>query len=153
MNEQEKLWLEYLLADYRAIKDEIARRSNLQKAVLAALVGFNAWLLNEFVAREIALLHIAALWTVTILSCIFHAREGFEIARLGSIIREKIAESAARVLKVDARVLLPSETDAGDPRTDGRTRMYDRIFRVSVFFIVPGAITVMYLIKFCIKRI
>jgi hypothetical protein len=42
MYEQEKLRFEYLLADFRAIKDEIARRPNLQKGNLMALVGFNA---------------------------------------------------------------------------------------------------------------
>lgn len=149
MNEQEKLRLEYLLADYRAIKDEIARRSNLQKAVLAALVGFNAWLLNAFVAREVALLPIVALWVVTVLVYIFHEREGLEILRLGGIIRNKIAVPVSKVLDIGSQVLLPPETDGGEPRIDERTRIYDQIFRVSVFVVVPGAVTAIYLAMLC----
>jgi|SRR5450759_3449152 hypothetical protein len=152
MNEQEKVWLEYLLADFRAIKDEIARRSNLQKASLAVLVGFNALLLNAFVAKEVVGLHIVALWVVTALVFIFDKREGLEIKRLGDIIRNKIAEPVSKLLNIESRKLLPSETDNSEPRIDYMTRIYDNIFRMLVFIAVPGATTIYFAILYCANK-
>lgn len=147
MSEQENRKHEYLLADYQAIKAEIARRSNLQKAALAALVGFNAWLLNAFVAKQETCLHIGALWVVTFLVYIYHEREGLEIKRLAGIIRYKIAEPVSKLLNIESQQLLPSETDAGEPRIDERTRIYDNIFQLVVFVVIPSAFTAIYLTK------
>jgi hypothetical protein len=149
MTEQEKLRLEYLLADFRAIKVEIARRSNLQKAALAVLVGFYAWPLNASLTKEVICVHIVALWVVTALVFIFDKREGLEIERLGDIIRNKIAEPASKLLIIQSRELLPSETDNSEPRIDRMTHIYDNTFRMLVFIVVPGAMTIYFAILLC----
>jgi hypothetical protein len=150
MNEQEKLIHEYLLADFRAIKDEIARRSNLQRIALAALGVFYTWLLNAFAAKSAASLHIAALWVVTVLFCIFHYRESLEIKRLGGIIRNKIAEPASKLLNFKSQKLLPSEMDAEEPGIDKWTRFYNIIFWMLVCLAIPSVITIYFaMLKKC----
>ena len=153
MTDEQKIQHDYLLADFQATKAEIARRSNAQKTALAAMVGFYAWLLSQLVSTTLCFWHIGAIWIVTILGYVFYRREGVEIVRLGALIRSKIAEVAAKNLNVSAESLIPSEVNAADKKYDCVTKTLDRIFSVSLFGLIPGTLTVLYIVETICKRI
>lgn len=153
MTEEQRIQHDYLLADFQAIKAEIARRSNAQKAALAAVVAFYAWLLNQLVSTNLGPWHICAVWIVAILGYVFYKREGLEIGRLGAITRKRIAEIAAKNLNVSAENIIPSEVCAADELFDRKTRALDRLFSVSLFGMIPGALTALYVFEIFCKRI
>lgn len=153
MTDEQKIQHDYLLADFQAIKAEIARRSNAQKTALAAIVAFYAWPLNQLVAANLSVWHIGAIWVVTILGYVFYKREGLEIGRLGALIKTKIAEVAAKNLNVSPEHLIPSEVCAADEKFDCKTKPLDWIFSVTLFGLIPGTLTVLYIVEAICKRI
>lgn len=153
MTEEQQIQHGYLVADFQAIKSEIARRSNAQKAALAAVVAFYAWLLNQLVSTDLGLWHICAVWIVVILGYVFYKREGLEIGRLGAIARRGIAEIAAKHLNIPAENIIPSEVCAADERFDKKTRILDRLFLVSLFGLIPGILTTPYIVEIVCKLI
>lgn len=153
MTDEQKIQHDYLLADFQATKAEIARRSNTQKTALAAMVAFYAWLLNQLVSTNFGLWHIGAIWIVTILGYVFYKREGLEIGRLGALIGTKIAGAAAKNLNLPAENLIPSEVRAADKEFDCKTKLLDWVFSVSLFVLIPGTLTVLYIVEAICKRI
>ncbi len=153
MTDEQKTQHDYLLADFQATKAEIARRSNAQKTALAAMVAFYAWLLNQLVSTSLGSWHIGAVWIVTILGYVFYKRESFEIGRLGSLIRTKIAEVAAKNLNVPAENILPSEVCPADKEFNCKTKPLDWVFSVSLFGLIPGTLTLLYFVEAICKRI
>ena len=153
MTDEQKIQHDYLLADFQATKAEIARRSNAQKTALAAMVAFYAWLLNQLVSTNLGLWHIGAIWIVTILGYVFYKREGLEIGRLGALIRTKIADVAVKNLNLSAENLIPSEVRAADKEFDCKTKPLDWIFSVSLFVLIPGTLTVLYIVEAICKRV
>ena len=153
MTDEQKIQHDYLLADFQATKAEIARRSNAQKTALAAMVAFYAWLLNQLPSTSLGLWHIGVIWTVTILGYVFYKREDLEIGRLGALIKTKIAEAAAENLNVSAENLIPSEVRAADENFDCKTKALDWIFSLSLFGLIPGTLTVLYVVQSICKRI
>jgi hypothetical protein len=145
LDEHQKKYLEYLLADFGAIKAEIARRSNLQRIVLAAYIAVIAVVGKEASSYSLTAPLLMGLWISGALAFQFYTREGLEIGRLGSIIRERIAPVASRILGVQTQDLLHSESNAAFPNIDKITARYDRQFKWSLFFILPVVITVFYL--------
>ena len=144
MTDEQKTQHDYLLADFQATKAEIARRSNAQKTALGAMVAFYAWLLNQLVATSLSLWHIGAVWIVTLLGYVFYKREGFEIGRLGSLIRNKIAAVAAKNLNVPAENISPSEICPADKEFDCKSKTLGWIFSVSLFGLIPVILTLLY---------
>jgi len=147
MKDKQRIQHDYLLADFRFVKAEIARRSNTQKAALAAIVGFYAWLLNQIVSSDLGLWHVGAVWIVTILGSAFHKREDMEIRRLGGLIKVSIAEVAAKKLEVPAEKLIPSEFRGADGTYDRNTKLLNCLFSVSLFGFIPVALTVTYIVN------
>lgn len=152
MTDEQKIQHDYLLADFQATKAEIARRSNAQKTALAAMVAFYAWLLNQLVSTNLGLWHLGAVWIVTILGYVFYKREGYEIGRLGALIRTKFAEVAAKNLNVPPENIIPSEVGAADVQFDCKTRALDWVFSVSLFALIPAALTALYVFEIFCKR-
>lgn len=146
MEDHEAKQLDYLLADYQAVKNEIARRSNLQRAILAALMAFYLWMLNNFSSASNQLALIVAMWGVIAIAFIFYQKEHFEIQRLGDLINIKIAGVASGILGVEPKHLLPSEADPSNPIFDIKTRKYDAALRFSVFLLIPFLATVLYIL-------
>lgn len=146
MTDEQKIQYDYLLADFQAIKAEIARRSNAQKTALAAIVAFYGWLLNQFIDKHLGVCHIGAVWVVTILGYVFYKREGLEIGRLGLLIRTKIAAVAAENLNVLSEHLIPSEVRAADEKFDWKTKILNWIFSVTLFGLIPSILTVSYIV-------
>lgn len=124
-DDREKAHLDYLLADFEALKAEIARRANMQRLALAAYAAVYAGLFPQIASDRVASTSIAALWVVGALGLLFYVREGLEIKRLASLIRDRIASKAARLIATGPKSLIPSETDQANPRTDKLTRLYD----------------------------
>lgn len=145
MEDHEAKQLDYLLADYQAVKNEIARRSNLQRAILAALIAFYLWMLNHFFSTSNQLALIVVMWGVIAITFIFYQKEHIEIQRLGDLIKNKIAEVASSILGVEPKHLLPSETDSSNPTFDVKTRKYDAALIFSLFLIIPCMATVLYI--------
>jgi len=145
-NDRERSHLQYLLADFQAIKSEIARRSNLQRVVLGAYIGVYAWLFPQFLSNRASTISVAALWTSAMLALLFHERERLEITRLAGLIRNRIALEAAQIISVAPEALIPSEvrSEIANPAQPGRdaereirTRRYDFVFTWSLFLLVP----------------
>lgn len=153
MTDEQKIQHDYLIADFQAAKAEIARRSNAQKTALATMVAFYAWLLNQLVSTNLGLWHIGAVLIVTILGYIFYKREDLEIGRLGSLIRTKIAEVAAKNLNVPAENIIPTKVCAADKEFDYKTKSLDWVFFISLFVLIPGALTALYIFETTCKRI
>lgn len=153
MTDEQRIQHEYLVADFQATKAEIARRSNAQKTALAAMVAFYAWLLNQLVSTNLGLWHISSVWIVTILGYVFYKREELEIGRLGSLVRTKIAEVAAKNLNVPTENVIPSEVCAADKEFDCKTKLLDWVFSISLFGLIPGALTALYVFETTCKRI
>lgn len=90
--------LDYLIADFAAIKAEIARRSTLQRVVLAGYFAVLALVFQQAVSLTLLAPWIVALWAASAFGFQFYAREGLEIARLGAVIRMRIAPVAGEII-------------------------------------------------------
>jgi hypothetical protein len=139
--------LKFLLADFAAIKAEIARRSSLQRVVLVVYAAALAFVFREFVSSSGSHLWLLATWASATLSFQFYAREGLEIMRLSSIIRDRIAQKAAELTGGRKEDLLPSETNLDMPRTRARRIAYDCSFNWALFFGVPTALSAVFVVK------
>ena len=137
--------LDYLLADYSAIKAEIARRSNLQRVVLGAFVAVLAVVFQQAATVGVSSLWVASLWASSALALQFYAREGLEIARLAALIRGRIAPVAAEILDLPVENLLPSETNPEIPDTRDMRVAYNSQFNWALFFAAPMLITLLYI--------
>ncbi len=151
MEDNKEKLVGFLLADYQSIKSEIARRSNLQKTTHVALVAFYLWMLNNYFSENNKLYLIVVMWAVVLLAYFFYQKEHLEIQRLGSIIRNKIAETASGILSVDPKIILPSETDSANEKYDYKTRAYNTALMVSIFLLIPISVTLYYLLTECGK--
>ncbi len=142
LTDNQQKHLEYLLADIGSVKAEIARRSNLQRVVLATYIAVIAVVWKE-AALSAPLL--VGLWISGALALQFYAREGLEIRRLGVIVRERIVPIACKILKVKKQDVFPSETNSKFPEEDRITSRYNHQFKWTLFLLLPLAITVFYL--------
>ena len=142
--EKEKKLLEFLLADFNAMKSEIARRSNLQKAAVAALLALYAWVFNALNdGNSVELIVIS--WGAAILVGTHVYRERMEIRRLGGIIKNNVARKAGKIIGTDGNSITPSEAPASDPNDASLRKSISLLFAVVVYFIVPLLLT----LKFC----
>lgn len=138
-------YLEYLRADISTMKAEIARRSNLQRFVLATYLAVIAVVGNEAASHALTAPLLVGLWVSGTLAFQFYTREGLEIVRLGFIVRERIVPIASNILRVHTRDVVHSETNNAFSETDIVTRRYDHQFKWLLFLVLPLAITVFYL--------
>lgn len=145
LDNQTQRHLDFLLADFSATKAEIARRSNLQRVVLAAYATVIALVCRETIAHTFNAIFIVGLWIATSLSLNFYHREGKEIERLGAIVRERIAQNVSKILQVQLTDLVPSQTNNKYPKIDKLTSRYNRQFGWTLFFGLPCALTTLYL--------
>ncbi len=150
--DQRKGQLDCLLADFAVIKSEISRRSNLQRVVVAAYLAVLAWCAREFLAGPANSAWIPVLWVTCVVALQYCIREGLEIGRLSSIIREKIAPAAAALLEAGDAHLFPSETDPEATNTSHMRRRYDRQFFWIAFFATPLAASAWFLMNKCQQK-
>jgi len=150
--------LDYLIADFAAIKAEIARRSTLQRVVLAGYFAVLALVFQQGASLTLSASWILALWAASALGFQFYAREGPEIDRLGDVIRTRIAPVAGEIIGAPPERLLPSETNREAQETPPqrrayeRRRAYDRSFNWAAFFAAPLLITLMHVAQ-CMREI
>jgi len=137
--------LDFLLADYNAIKAEISRRSNLQRIALAAYISLIAFVFKEAPSQLLSSLHIAAMWFGAAITMNYFVRQGKEINRLGEIISEQIAPVVSSITDTKPKDSLPSETNPKNETYDKITSTYNYQFKWLLFFIVPLLITLIYL--------
>ena len=141
---REQKHLDYLLADFAAIKSEIARRSTLQRLVLAAYLAILAVVFQQAVSPALSAPWVIVLWSASAFGFQFYAREGLEIGRLATVIHTRIAPLAGEIIGVPPERLLPSEMNPEVAETLPRRRTYDRSFNWTAFFVAPLLITVMH---------
>jgi hypothetical protein len=145
LTDNQQKHLEYLLADIGSVKAEIARRSNLQRVVLATYIAVIAVVGKEAASHALSAPLLVGLWVSGALALQFYTREGLEIRRLGAIVRERIVPIARKILKVQKQDVFPSETNSKFPEEDRITSRYNRQFKWTLFLVLPLAITVFYL--------
>ena len=138
--------LDYLLEDYRAIKSEIARRSNLQRFVLLLYLAVVSIVFQRAASGSLNSLWVMGLWIAAWLSLLFNIREDLAMRRLGRIISDSIVPTAGTILNADGHNLLPSEMVPDDPKTERLTHRYDTVFKWAIFFVIPTMIS-FYLLR------
>lgn len=145
LTDHQQQYLEYLRADIALTKAEIARRSNLQRVVIATYIAVIAVVGKGAASGELAAPLLVGLWVSGALAIQFYTREALEIDRLGSIIQERIAPIASKILLVQPKDLFPSETNNEFPEKDRISSLFDRQFQWILFLVLPVVITVFYL--------
>lgn len=144
-NETKIKYLDCLLKDFEAIKSEISRRSNLQRVVLATFLAIVAFTFKEATSGSLSSLWIVGVWSSSALALQYYLREGLEIRRIGSVIKERIAIAASNALDKQVNEIFHSETNSADERFDRFTRKYDREFNWLVFWLIPALLSFLYL--------
>jgi hypothetical protein len=130
--------LDFLLADFSALKAEIARRSGLRRVALALYLALVAAVVASLPKSKNLSLSTAALWVGGLIALLFWCRENLEIARLGRLIRDRIGQQASETLRVPVENIVPSEAAAAiDEGMDRTTRRYHLVFMWLVFFVIP----------------
>ncbi|MGA2706288.1 MAG: hypothetical protein ABSH35_35095 [Isosphaeraceae bacterium] len=92
--------LDFLLADFGALKAEMARRSGLQRVAVALYLGLVAAVAASLPESKNLSLSAAGLWIGGLVALLFWCREHLEITRLGRLIRDRIGEKAGAILNV-----------------------------------------------------
>lgn len=142
LNLKQQKHLDFLIADFSATKAEIARRSNLQRIVLAAYIVLLGVVFKQSTSSNLSLFWICGLWIGGVLAQSFHQRERLEISRLGRVIRERIAGAASNILEISPKDLLHSQTNGSFPELLKQTRPFDRLFHWSLFCFIPLLMTI-----------
>ena len=145
MEDERKKYIDCLLADFASIKEEIRRRSTLQRFVLVGFITILALTFRETASNNLSAYWITGLWISSFLALLFYFREGLEIGRLGAVIRNHIAQPAAREFRVGEKDVFPSETNQGMESIDPITALYDVLFNWIVFLILPGVATIKFI--------
>jgi hypothetical protein len=134
--------LDFLLADFNALKTEIARRSGLQRVALGLYLAVVAAVVASLPESKSLSVSAAGLWIAGSVALLFWSREHLEIARLGHLIRDRIGEQASAILNVPSEQIVPSEASpAIDEEMDRITRRYHVGFMWLVFFVIPLLVT------------
>lgn len=139
MEDERKIYLDCLLADFSSIKEEIRRRATLQRFVLVGFLTVLAFTFKEMYTLTAA--WTTGLWVGSFLALLFYSRESLEIRRLGSVIRCRLAVPAARSLGIGWKDIFHSETNQGVPQIDPITKLYNRLFKGLVFLGLPTVVT------------
>ncbi len=137
MDEKEQKLLEFLLADFKSIKNEIARRSNLQKAAIAALLAFYAWEFNSFTTNGSSVEILFFSWGAALLAGTYVYREGHEISKLGWKIKNKISKPVGEIIGFNENSIIPSEAHALESCSDSTSKFISVFFAFVLYFIVP----------------
>lgn len=134
--------LDFLLADFGALKTEISRRAGLQRVALALYIALVAAVSGSLLAGKNLPAAIAGLWLGGLLALLFWCREHLEIGRLGRLIRDGIAERAGTILEVPKADLVPSEVaPTVDEAIDRTTQRYHIAFMWLTLFVAPLLLT------------
>lgn len=147
MDDKEQKLLDFLLADFNAIKSEIARRSNLQKAVIASMLAFYAWLFERSLCNGLEPTLIVLVWIVSFLGYTFYIRETGEINRLGWTIKEKIGKPTGAILGRSAEEVIPSEAHATGSSDVSWRQIISVVFKIFLYMVAPLYFTGTYLCK------
>ena len=147
MDEKDKKMLDFLLADFNATKGEIARRSNLQKAVTASMLVFYAWIFQRSLSNSLELSLVVLVWIVSFLGYTFYIRESAEIKRLSWTIKDKIAKPTGEIVGRSPEEVIPSEAHANKPSEIGWRQIVSLIFKVFIYLVAPLYLTGRYLFK------
>jgi hypothetical protein len=143
-----------LLASYKATKDEIARRSTLQWAIIAAegyilYHAFDAILKTESHSEE-ALAWSIATWAVSAITLLFHWREQMEIMRLSHVVSDWIERDLRTLISPGAESVLFERWGLNTQRRDQVDRLgykqtcatwLERVFQIAVFLGGPMGLT------------
>ena len=147
MDEREKKYCDFLLADFNAIKSEIPRRSNLQRAVVAAMLAFYAWLYQHTNSNNPLQISIIVItWLVSFLGYTFIIRERAEIRRLGWNIKNKIAGPASKILGQPPEEIIPSQSHTKRPGKNTWKKIIGVIFEIAIYLIPPVYLTIVYIL-------
>ena len=142
LSSRQQKHLDFLIADFSVTKAEIARRSNLQRIVLAAYIALVGFVFKQSATSNLSLLWICGLWIGGALAQSFHQRESLEISKLGRVIKERMAQVSSDILEIDLKDLLHSQTDGDFAEISKQTQPLDRLFHWSLFCIIPTLITI-----------
>lgn len=145
MEDEGKKYIDCLLADFASIKEEIRRRSTLQRFALLGFAAVLALTFREAASDDLSAYWVTGLWVSSFLALLFYFREGLEIGRLGTVIRAHIALPAAREFRVGWKNVFPSETNQGIESIDPITALYNVLFNWIVFLILPGVVTIKFI--------
>jgi hypothetical protein len=143
VNEESKrtaLLKECLLADYHAVKVEIARRANLQRAAVGAYLVVSALIVKASSEANGSGALLPILWLLSPVVLLFYSNEGREIRHLGNLVKQVIGPEMGQLTGRDASRLFPSEINDGG--TDRRLRqLHTKILAAVIFLGIPVVAT------------
>ena len=149
MEDERKKHLDYLLADFASIKEEIRRRAILQRFVLLSFAAVLAFTFREAASNSLSASWVTGLWISSFLALLFYSREGLEIERLGTVIQYRVALPAAQAMNVARTNVFHSETNQGMVSIDPITALYGILFNWIVFLGLPVLITIKFIAPVC----
>lgn len=106
---ENEIQIKFLLADFNAVKMEIARRSDQQKTALLLYITGVSYLFIRIASDQINYFYVLATWIMSLLVVIFIYRESLEIGRLAETIRSRICKEAEKISDIGGKYLVPSE--------------------------------------------
>jgi hypothetical protein len=153
--------VDVLLVSYKAIKDEIARRSALQWAILA---GYAFFLYNAFSAILKSNLSPAeriawatATWATSALALLFHRREQLEIMRLSRIISQCVGQELKNVgfgeVLFEGWGLGNGNVASSLYYNHCRAASWERVFNIAIFFGGPSGLSVIVVVQVITARL
>lgn len=144
--DQQQGQLSCLLADFNALKSEIARRSDLQRIVVLAYVGVLALVFRERATSIPSVVWVPVIWISDCLAVLYYEREQLEIERLAGVIKASVAVNA-KVLCAATTNLFASETDPESTGTLKKRFRYQCEFDMILFVVAPALLTALFLLE------
>lgn len=140
-------YIDCLNSDFQQIKQEISRRSNLQKAVLTGYIALLSYIFTRTVDMKMNWQIEIAMLICLLLVQLYNYRESLEIERLGKIISEKIAPSLKEIIDLPSiNQIYHSQTspESFENSTKKIRRFLSKTFNWIFFAFIPLIITVFY---------
>jgi len=147
--QSQKVQVDFLLADFNAIKSEISRRSDQQKTAYLLYLAAISWIFTKVISGSTDLVYIIVIWLVVVITKIFIVREAMEIGKLGEIIREEICVALKNLTKLDGKSFIPSENRVLKTDTTWTKRHnLNKYFDYLIFIGIPLLISVYILYSY-----
>ena len=140
-------YIDCLNSDFQQIKQEISRRSNLQKAVLTGYIALLSYIFTRIIDMKMNWQIEIAMLIYLLLVQLYNYRESLEIQRLGKIISEKIAPALKEIIGLACvNQIYHSQTspESIEYSTKKTRRFLSKTFNWTFLAFIPLVITSLY---------
>ena len=143
---ENEIQIKFLLADFNAVKMEIARRSDQQKTALLLYITGVSYLFIRIASDQINYFYVLATWIMSLLVMTFIYRESLEIGRLAETVRGRICKEVEKISDIGGKYLVPSEYSIKSD-VSLKTKILNELFEFIIFFAIPLIISIVCILK------